>query len=81
MGLTSPTLMLCTNFSSFPYVVYLFLIYLNTGADVGLKFLSEIRSRSDPDPIRKSGYLEGPNLDLDSKMLDPSKPDSNILIF
>ena len=40
-------------------------------------------SRFVPDPIRKSGYPEGPNPDLDSKMLDPSKPDPDpdILIF
>ena len=37
----------------------------------------------DPDPIQKSGYLEGLNPDPDIKMLDPSKldPDPNILIF
>ncbi|KAF3538595.1 hypothetical protein F2Q69_00023692 [Brassica cretica] len=35
------------------------------------------------DPNRKSGYLEEPNPDPDSKMLDPSKhdPDPDILIF
>ncbi|WZZ92323.1 hypothetical protein YC2023_120902 [Brassica napus] len=39
--------------------------------------------RFDLDPIRKSGYPEGPNPDPDSKMLDPSKPDPDpdILIF
>ncbi|KAF2619075.1 hypothetical protein F2Q68_00038883 [Brassica cretica] len=40
-------------------------------------------AKIDPDPIRKSGYPEGPNPDPDSKMLDPSKPDPDpdILIF
>ncbi|WZZ47936.1 hypothetical protein YC2023_048043 [Brassica napus] len=39
--------------------------------------------RFDPDPIRKSEYLERPNPDPDSKMLDPSKSDldPDILIF
>ena len=36
---------------------------------------------NDPDLIRKSRYPEGPNPDPDSKMLDPSKSDPDILIF
>ena len=37
----------------------------------------------DLDPIQKPGYPKWLNLDPDSKMLDPSKPnsDSDILIF
>ena len=37
--------------------------------------------RFDPEPIRKFEYSEGPNLDPDSKILDPSKTDPYILIF
>ena len=50
-----------------------------------IRIRSEIRSGFDPkfdmDPIQKSGYPEGPNPDPDSKMLDPSNSDPDILIF
>lgn len=52
---------------------------------VGLDFYPRygFDPRFDSDPIRKSGYLEGTNPDLDSKMLNLSKLDldPNILIF
>lgn len=45
--------------------------------NIGLRFLSEIQTRSE---IRsgfalKSGYPEGPDPDPDNKMLDQSEPD------
>ena len=35
----------------------------------------------DPDPIQKFGYSERPNPDMDSKILDPSMSNLDILIF
>lgn len=37
--------------------------------------------RSDLDLLQKSGYSKGPYTNPDSKMLDSSKPNSDILIF